>query len=119
VPHGFTLAVSGTLAILINERGYPGVLGVWLFVCGANAAFLAAIAASRIKNSRGHQSADEVGVLNVAPTVTVPLAYLVGRAIPNDDLAFLCGGAAVVAGYVLLLSLGTSLIGNVRRRRDH
>jgi hypothetical protein len=53
VPHGFTLAVSGTLAILINERGYPGALGIWLFVCGANAAFLGAIAASRITNHGG------------------------------------------------------------------
>ena len=35
VPHGFTLCVAGTLSICVGERGYPGVLAIWLFVTGA------------------------------------------------------------------------------------
>jgi hypothetical protein len=58
-----------------------------------------------------------VGVLNVAPTITVPLAYLTGRAIPNDRLAFMCAGAVVVTAYILLLSFGSSVIRRSRADR--
>jgi len=39
LPQGFTLAIAGSLAICLGRHGYPGPLGVWLFVAGASAGY--------------------------------------------------------------------------------
>jgi hypothetical protein len=108
VPHGFTLIIGATLAILIGERGYPGALGICVFVVGANAALLLWVGLLGGHRHPAVAPASGLGVFNVAPTLTVPLVFGLTRAIHPPDAAFLCAGVLAVTCYVFLVgSLAT------------
>jgi len=104
VPHGFTLIIGGTLAILVGERGYPGAMGVWLFIAGANAALLCCVAILRGHRYPVAAPVSGFGVFNIAPTLTVPLVVGLVGGVQSDDAAFLCGGLLSVVFYVLLVA---------------
>ena len=104
VPHGFTLVIGGTLAMLIGERGYPGAFGIWLFIVGANAALLFSLALAR---AHRHPVAAPVGgfaVFNIALVLTVPLVFALTRVVHPDDAAFLGAGMVSVSSHVVLVA---------------
>ena len=105
LPHGFTLIVGATAWILVGERGYPGFLGVWLFVIAANAALIASQALLQAHRHPVTPAASGYGIYNLAPTATVPLVFVCTTAIGPDNLAFAAAGA-ISAGCYLLLSGG-------------
>jgi hypothetical protein len=105
VPHGFTLIIGGTSVLLLGQRGYPGALGVWLFIAGAN---LALVGWQVLLGAHRHPVAAPVsgfGVFNLAPTLTVPVVYAVTHPIRNDRVAFGCAGLLSVSCYVLLVGV--------------
>lgn len=109
VPHGFTLIIGGTSVLLLGQRGYPGAWGVCLFIAGAN---LALVGAQVLLRGHRHPVAAPVsglGVLNLAPTLTVPLVYWVTDPIGNDNVAFGCAGVLSVSCYVLLVGAFAAL----------
>jgi hypothetical protein len=117
VPHGFTLVIGGTLAILIGERGYPGAMGIWLFIAGANGALLGCVAVLRGHRHPVAAPVSGFGVFNMAPTLTVPLVYGLVREVHSDKAAFLCAGLLSVLCYVLLVA-GLAVAAFSRRAGD-
>jgi hypothetical protein len=103
VPHGFTLIIGGTSVLLLGQRGYPGAWAVCLFIAAAN---LTLVGAQALLRGHRHPVAAPVsglGMLNLAPTLTVPLVYGVTHPIGNDKVAFGCAGVLAVSCYVLLV----------------
>jgi hypothetical protein len=105
-PQGFTLSVAGVFVILVGQCGYPGLLGVWLFVFGAGLAFSVLVIASGAHRESSPRPVRVVGLglLNLAPSIVVPAAGSLSCCIPHRQLAFLIAGFTAVALYTLVLS---------------
>jgi hypothetical protein len=114
VPHGFTLVISGTAAMLFGDRGYPDAMGIWLFIAAANAALVGWQVVLRGHRHPVGAPVSGFGVFNVAPTLTVPAVFGVTHAIHSDDLAFLCAGLLSVSCYVVLLGGSAALLSRPR-----
>lgn len=102
IPHGFTLCVAGTLAICVGERGFPGVLAIWLFVAGAGMTFAVTLFATA-----GHREAPTsesatmgAAVFNLTPAFVVPAVWGATHWIDNDRVALLIAGGFTVAFYL-------------------
>ncbi|MEO8519676.1 MAG: hypothetical protein ABI438_10850 [Dermatophilaceae bacterium] len=106
LPQGFTLAIAGSLTICLGRHGYPGPLGVWLFVAGASAGYCLLVLAFGALRPTVSQPVGIVGLalLNVTAVVVVPLVALLGWWIPNADLAYLVTGLAVHLTYIPLVA---------------
>jgi len=106
LPQGFTLAIAGSLTICLGRHGYPGPLGVWLFVAGASAGYCLLILAFAALRPTVSQPVGIVGLglLNVTAVVVVPLVALLSWWIPNADLANLVTGLAVHLTYIPLVA---------------
>ncbi|MEP6631518.1 MAG: hypothetical protein ABJA89_13680 [Lapillicoccus sp.] len=112
LPQGFTLAVAGSLAICLGRHGYPGPLGVWLFVAGASAGYcLLALALGALRPTVS-QPVGIVGLalLNATAVIVVPVAALLTWWIPNADVAYLATGLAVHLAYIPLVATATVLM---------
>jgi hypothetical protein len=111
LPQGFTLAIAGSLAICLGRHGYPGPLGVWLFVAGASAGYCLLILAFGALRPTVSQPVGIVGLglLDVTAVVVVPLVALGSWLIPNADLAYLATGLAVHLTYIPLVA-GTMVL---------
>jgi hypothetical protein len=119
VPQGFTLAVGGSLAICVGRHGFPGPLGVWLFVAGAAFGYWTIVVMVGALREPAHQPVGIVGVglLNVTAVLVVPVVTAVHWWIPNDDLAFLCTGLAVHLAYIPMAAAGLGVISRAAARR--
>lgn len=112
VPQGFTLAVGGSLAICLGRHGFPGPLGVWLFVVGAALGYWVVVVLVRALHEPEHQPVAVVGagLLNVTAVVVVPIVTAVHWWIGDPDLAFLAAGLAVHLAYIPLAATGLRLL---------
>lgn len=106
LPQGFTLAIAGSLAICLGRHGYPGPLGVWLFVVGASAGYCLQVLALGALRPTVSQPVGIVGLalLNVIAVGVVPLVTLAGWWVPNGDLAYFVTGLAVHLTYIPLMA---------------
>ena len=112
VPQGFTLAVAGSIAICLGRHGFPGPVGVWLFVAGAAVGYWVVVLLIGALGDAVHQPVGIVGVglLNVTAVFVVPLVTLANWWIPNEDVAFLVTGLAVHLAYIPLAALGLGIL---------
>jgi hypothetical protein len=115
VPQGFTLAVGGSLAICLGRHGFPGPLGVWLFVVGAALGYWVVLLVVRAVREPEHQPVAIVGagLLNVTAVVVVPIVTAVHWWISDVNIAFLSAGLAVHLAYIPLAATGLRLLGRV------
>ncbi len=118
VPYGFTLVISGTVLILVHDRGVPEIAQVFAFALGAVAGFaLPAALARRYAPAVSPAHLDEhlvsAGIAN-AFAVCVCLGESVGLAKLDRWLAWPLAGAVVVTSYFMIVALQHSL----SRRRD-
>lgn len=115
VPHGFTLCVAGVLTSTVGQRGFPGLMPVWLFVVGAGLTFAFVLLATDGHRQLPPPSPAAVGgaVFNLTPIGVVPGACLASWWIASNDLAFLVAGVVTVALYLAAL---TGLILMTNRR---
>jgi hypothetical protein len=104
IPQGFTLSVSGVSVALIGQRGYPGLLAIWLFVLGAelSLALCAFTSGAHRNDGHGNMPSASAAVFNLAPVVVVPLSLGVVRFIDNRAFAFFVSGVAVAGLYVVV-----------------
>ncbi len=111
LPQGFTPAIAGGLAICLGRHGYPGPLGVWLFVAGASAGYGLLVLAFGALRPTVSQPVGIVGLalLNVT-AVVVPLVALLSWWIPNADLAYLVTGLALHLTYIPLVAATIMLL---------
>ena len=63
VPQGFTLAVAGSVTICVGRHGFPGPVGVWLFVAGAAVGYWLVVA---IVGALGEPVHQPVGIVGLA-----------------------------------------------------
>ena len=107
VPHGFTLCVAGTLSICVGERGYPGVLAIWLFVTGAGLAFAVTLFATAGHRDPPTPESATMGaaVFNITPAAVVPAVWAATHWIDDDRLALLTAGVLTVALYLGALAV--------------
>jgi hypothetical protein len=112
VPQGFTLAVAGSVTICVGRHGFPGPLGVWLFVVGAAVGYWTVVAVVGALGEPVHRPVGIVGpgLLNVTAVVVVPLVALANWWVPNEDAAFLVTGLAVHLTYIPLAAAGLGLL---------
>jgi hypothetical protein len=103
IPQGFTLSITGTIAIMNGHRVQAGPIAIWLFILGAGAGYSAAAlvggAHRRFASSRP-QPITGVPVLNVVPVIVVPVAVAAAWWIPDPRVAFAAAGFVATAGYV-------------------
>lgn len=120
VPQGFTLAVAGSIAICLGRHGFPGPVGVWLFVAGAAVGYWLVVLLIGALGDPVHQPVGIVGVglLNVTAVFVVPLVTLANWWIPNEDAAFLVTGLAVHLTYIPLAALGLGILWRTTGRRE-
>jgi hypothetical protein len=104
VPHGFTLAVSATLAIAVHEDGYPGDIAVWWFVTAGGVAFCLAVLLSRAHARDDLDRPRGWGLFNLVAMVVVPVAVVAGRWIGQPDVRMAVTGFVCVATYLALLT---------------
>lgn len=104
VPQGFTLSIAGTLTITIGERGFPGAVGVWLFIAGAGAGFAAVTVLSGAHREPVNRplSVSGLSLVNLSPILVVPLAAAAAWWIPDDAIAMAVAGTAAAVLYVWL-----------------
>lgn len=102
VPQGFTLSVSGAWVALAGQRGYPGLLPIWLFLLGAGASFaLCALISGAHRTHRSYEAPSAgAAVFNLTPLVVVPLSVSVGGVVGDHRLAFFTCGALTVGAYI-------------------
>jgi len=62
VPQGFTLAVAGSVTICVGRHGFPGPVGVWLFVAGAAVGYWLVVAVVGALGEPVHQPVGIVGL---------------------------------------------------------
>jgi hypothetical protein len=112
VPQGFTLAVAGSVTICVGRHGFPGPVGVWLFVVGAAIGYWLVVAVVGALGEPVHQPVGIVGVglLNVTAVFVVPVVALVNWWVPNEDTAFFVTGLAVHLTYIPLAAAGLGLL---------
>jgi hypothetical protein len=103
IPHGYTLAVGGTLAMMIGKRGYPGGFALWMFVAASNGTLVLLVAAGAQRRGEGGQPSGAIAY-NFAPMAAMPVAALAGSRVGPDSVAFPCAGMIVTATYVVLVS---------------
>lgn len=103
VPQGFTLSVAGASIALIGQKGYPGLLSVWLFLLGAALSFglCALISGAHRAVTSSAAPASGGAIFNLAPLVVVPLSAYAGGFIDDARLAFFACGAITVGGYAV------------------
>ena len=119
VPQGFTLAVAGSVTICVGRHGFPGPVGVWLFVAGAAIGYWLVVAVVGALGEPVHQPVGIVGLglLNVTAVFVVPLVTLANWWIPNEDTAFLITGLAVHLTYIPLAAAGLGMLWRTAKRR--
>ena len=107
IPHGFTLCVAGTLAICVGERGYPGVLAIWLFVAGAGLTFAVTLfmTAGHREPPTPESATMGAAVFIVTPAGVVPAVWAATNWIHEDRLALLTAGVLTVAFYLGALAI--------------
>jgi hypothetical protein len=120
VPQGFTLAVGGSLAVCLGRHGFPGPVGVWLFVVGAALGYWVVVALVGALREPVHQPVGVVGVglLNVTAVMVVPVVTVVNWWIPDPDVAFFCAGLAVHLAYIPFAAAGLRLLARAVDRRS-
>lgn len=106
LPQGFTLAIAGSLAICLGRHGYPGPVGVWLFVAGASAGYCLLVLGLGALRPTVNQPVGIIGLalFNVSAVVVVPLVALVTWWIPDADIAYLVTGLGVHVTYIPLVA---------------
>lgn len=119
VPQGFTLAVAGSITICVGRHGFPGPLGVWLFVVGAAIGYWIVVLTVGALGEEMHAPVDIVGVglLNVTAVFVVPIVTLVHWWIESEPVAYLLTGLTIHLAYIPLAALGLGLIGRATRGR--
>jgi hypothetical protein len=118
VPQGFTLAVAGSVTICVGRHGFPGPVGVWLFVAGAALGYWLVVAVVGALGEPVHQPVGIVGLglLNVTAVFVVPLVTLANWWIPNEDTAFLITGLAVHLTYIPMAAAGLGILWRTAKR---
>lgn len=114
VPNGFTLTVGGMLAITIGDRGYSGMLPIWLFVAVGSFGFcvlaLASLAHQRPPTTNARPTWG-LAVFNLVPVAIIPADYLATHWISSTSWAFLLAGLLAVVLYVVVFSVFSALVG--------
>lgn len=119
VPQGFTLAVAGSLTICVGQHGFPGAVGIWLFVAGAAVGYWCVVVFVGAVREPVHRPVGIVGLglLNVTAVFVVPIVTLVHWWIPNADVAFLVTGLGVHLTYIPIAALGLGLLARAADKR--
>jgi hypothetical protein len=113
IPQGFTLSITGTIAIMNGHRFQAGPIAIWLFILGAGAGYsTAALAAGAHRRSASSRPQPITGlpVLNVVPVIVVPVAVAAAWWIPDPGVAFAAAGFVATAGYVSAFALILHLV---------
>ncbi len=112
VPQGFTLSIAGASIALIGQKGYPGLLSVWLFLLGAGLSFglCALISGAHRADTSSAAPAGGAAVFNLAPLVIVPLSAYAGEFIDDARLAFFASGAITVGSYTVAAAMFFSVL---------
>jgi hypothetical protein len=108
IPQGFTLSITGTIAIMNGHRCQAGPMAIWLFILGADAGYsTAALASSAHRHSAPARPQPITGlpVFNVVPVIVVPAAVAAAWWIPDPRVAFATAGFVAAAGYVSAFAL--------------
>jgi hypothetical protein len=108
IPQGFTLSITGTIAIMNGHRCQAGAMAIWLFILGAGAGYsTVALASSAHRRSSAARPQPITGlpVLNVVPVIVVPVAVAAAWWIPDPRVAFAAAGFVAAAGYVSAFAL--------------
>jgi hypothetical protein len=102
IPNGFTLTIGGVLAIAVGDRGYPGVLALWLYVVGGCVGFclMSALAAAHTRLSDQAGPVSDRAVFNLVPVAVVPIVYAATHWIADDAGQFALAGFLAVTLYV-------------------
>jgi hypothetical protein len=119
---GFTLSITGTIAIMNGHRCQAGPIAIWLFIVGAGVGYstagLASGAHHRLVSSRSQpQPITGLSVLSVVPVLVVPVAAGAAWWIPDPRVAFATAGFVATAGYVSAFALFLHLFTRQRDRR--
>lgn len=74
VPQGFTLSVTGTFAITLGHRGFPGPVVIWLFIATAGLGFcgITLICGAQREAPGRPVSIAGLAMMNLLPAVVVP-----------------------------------------------
>jgi hypothetical protein len=122
IPQGFTLSITGPIAIMNGHRCQAGPIAIWLFIVGAGIGYstagLASGAHHRLVSSRSQpQPITGLSVLSVVPVLVVPVAAGAAWWIPDPRVAFATAGFVATAGYVSAFALFLHLFTRQRDRR--
>ena len=102
IPHGFTLCTAGVFGTMIGERGYPGPLGIWLFVLAGGLGFCVVAGAAGVHRDAAARTDPVTGhaVFNLAPAAVVPCVYGLQANVGSARLAFPLSGFLTVVLYI-------------------
>ncbi len=102
VPQGFTLSVTGTFAITLGHRGFPGPVVIWLFIAGAGLGFcgITLISGARREAPGRPVSIAGLAMMNLLPAVVVPAAWSASWWISGKTASFLVAGACTSVFYL-------------------
>lgn len=119
VAQGFTLSVTGVFTITTGHRGFPGPVGVWLFVTGAGAGFCGVMLAAGAHREASNRPVSIVGpaLANLLPAAVVPAACGASWWIGARPLSFLTAGAAASVLYLAGLAAFLVIVHSRRAAR--
>jgi hypothetical protein len=113
IPQGFTLSITGTIAIMNGHRCHAGPIAIWLFILGAGVGYsIAALVSGAHRRSASSRLQPVTGlpVLNVVPLLVVPVAVGAAWWIPDSRVAFAAAGFVATLGYVSAFALVLHLV---------
>ena len=118
VPQGFTLAVAGSVTICVGRHGFPGPVGVWLFVRGRPWATGSSSRSSELWAARPPAGGDcRSGAAQRHRGLRGTARHVANWWIPNEDFAFLVTGLAVHMTYIPLAAAGLGVLWSTSKRR--
>jgi hypothetical protein len=102
VPQGFTLSVTGTFAITLGHRGFPGPVVIWLFVVAAGLGFCGTTWISGAQREAPGRPVSIAGLamMNLLPAAVVPAACSASWWISGTSASFLLAGACTSVFYL-------------------
>lgn len=102
VPQGFTLSVTGTFAITLGHRGFPGPVVIWLFIVAAGLGFCGITWISGAQREAPGRPVSIAGLamMNLLPAIVVPAACSASWWISATAASFLVAGACTSMFYL-------------------